>query len=157
MSLEWTLGQILDLIVPVQYGGISVVDGSTAQTVEGAAEKVVNWVTAAPSAGGVISDPANGKVTVGTAGVYLVSFQCSWMTGLGAAGWVLHARVNGVESGLSCQRRVGAPGGPGSASAMLPLRLPANADIDIYVEHDAGVDRELTLAAAQLSVVRVGS
>ncbi len=156
-SLEHSLAQIYDLVVPVQYGGIYVNDGSTVQTIEGAAEKLVNWASAAAAAGGVVSDAAGDKVTVGTAGVYMVFFQISWTTGLGATAWIMHVRVNGVESGISVQRSVAAAGRTGSASALLPINLPANAELEVYIEHPEGVDRELTMTAAQLSVVRVGS
>lgn len=156
-SLEHTLAKIRGVIVPIQYGGLSVVDGATVQTVEGAAEKIVNWAVARPAAGGVVSDAANDRIVSGSAGDYEVTLQVSWVTGLGATVWTFHIRVGAVESGLSVQRSVAAAGRVGSASALGVLTLPAAAVLEIYAEHPEGADRELTMAAAQFSIHRVGS
>lgn len=155
-SLEHTLNQINDVIVPIAYGGISISDGSTVQTIEGAAEKIVNFTTDNPSAGGVAPDASNDRIVVNQAGDYLVFVQFSFLVGLGAALFTTFIRVNGVESALSWQRDVAAAGRTGSASAMSPLTLAAGDILELYIEQDAGADREITLAAAQFTVHQIG-
>jgi hypothetical protein len=155
-SLEHTLGQIRTAIVPTGCGGISVVDGSAVQTIEGTAEKVTGFDTNGPSAGGVTPDAANDRIVVNQAGDYLVFCQLSFLGGIGAALYTAFIRINGVESSLSWQRRISAADATGSASCMGVLTLDAGDVLELYIEQDAGAEREITMVAAQLVVHQVG-
>jgi hypothetical protein len=156
-SLEKTLEAIHGAVIPVGYGSISIIGGSTVQTIEGAAEKIINFQVNSPAAGGVTPDFANNRIVIGQAADYIISNHFSFLVGLGAALLTAFLRVNGVESTLGWERGVGAAARVGSASFIGVLTLAAGDVLEMYLEQDAGADREITVVAAQLTVHRLNS
>lgn len=155
-SLEHSLSQIRNLIVPRGYGGLFNDEETDDQVIAtGAAQKLETWVNAGDAGGGVTVDLANNQIVVGNAGTYLVGFFASFSTS-GAAHWHGHVTVDGVSTGIGWERNVAGAGGPGSASCLIPVVLAAGAVVAAAVNHDQGGDVTFTHESGQLLVARIG-
>ena len=131
------------------YGGIHLADGATPQAgITTTPEKFTGFALNGISSDMTVDHTAD-SITVGTDGVYFISFEISW-SGTGNTTFQFHVRVDGVEQPFGDERRLGAGGDVGSVSFLAPLILSAAEVITIYVETDAGGGASMTASFSQL-------
>jgi len=146
-----------DAIVSVAgvYGMISTQDGSTAQdNVADTFEKLTNW-THDGLAVGLTPAFGSGSITVDTGadGIYLAAFQVSF-SGAAVAIYSFHLHKNTSDTLLGAHRKTGTVD-VGSASGFGLLSLAAGDEVSVYVQTDNGGGVSLTVADAQLALLRV--
>lgn len=141
----------------IAYGEIYVADGSTAQTSIGTTPAKITGFAANGLSEGTTPDHTSDQITVGSDGVYHISFNCSW-TGTTNAVYELHGRLNGAEQGnLGIHRKIGTGTDVGSAGFQGFLTLSASDIITVYVESGNGGGTDtFTPVDMNLTVTKVG-
>jgi len=135
------------------YGGIYLLDGSTAQTgISTTPAKMTGW-GGNLAAAGVTPDYTDGSLTVGTDGVYKVEHNISFL-GNGSNTYKGRLRIDGVEhsAGWTDYR---ASGDYLSAGFVTLVSLSAGEKLTIYLESNAGGGVSLTPFDAQLVCFRI--
>ena len=140
---------------PVDFAEIYIKDGSTAQNGLGTTPVLMeNWAADGESESST-PDFANNKITVGTTGIYKVHLSLSF-SGTANAEFQAFVRIDGVESVLGLQRKMGSGGDIGSANTTGLLSLTAGEDITVYIEtDDGGAGDAITAVQAHLAMFRL--
>ena len=123
----------------------------TTQALTAATPAVVNWLATGLSSGVTLDATTNERITVATAGRYLVAVQIS-MSSSGSAVFEYHARVNGVTTWPGFHRKVPV-NDVGSGMLFGVVDLAANDYLDIEVESDSTVT--LTIQDGQFLAYRL--
>jgi hypothetical protein len=144
-----------DVLVSVHgvYGMIYVAGGSAGQTGVGGTPTPLTGFTNNGLGAGTTPDHTTDKITVGTAGVYLLVLQTSFGGSVGVE-FECHIYRNVADTGFGFHRKLGATGDVGSASVVGLATLAANDTVSVYVASD-GVNKTLTLVDGQLIVYRI--
>lgn len=138
----------------VGYGGIYIDDGNVQQLIDIAPSPLINWKSNFPSSVDVISDFANNRVTVHSAGDYEIVLSVSGQF-LAARILYLHVAVNGAVAAMGGLKRGGSggvvPTVGGSANGILTL---AKGDV-VNVLASTDVDQQaLVVLEASLSLMK---
>jgi hypothetical protein len=138
-----------------EYGEIYVHDGAVAQAGVIGPVLMTGFATNGVSGGAVVPDVANDRITIGTAGRYLVIGQFS-TSGSAGTNWQFHARLDGVEqpAAATANRTTGATPLSSCCFAAV-LDVTAGQQLTVYVESDSGGGASFTIVHGQLSVKRV--
>lgn len=142
-----------DLIVSVLggYGSVYVVDGATPQAVGATPSKLSQFAANGPALGATPAH-ASDEITVGVAGVYLVSFDAT-LSG-DAETYTLRLYTNGsAEGSLACAAKLSSSDVSHAGFAGV-VSLSGSDVLSIYVE--AGSTVNLTAVHACLSIKRIG-
>ena len=144
--------RIFGKAIPHEYGMMLHSDGSTAQNI-GLVAVVLTWESAYKVKGGVVCDPTAGRITVPSAGVWMVACTLSFS---GSASIIVktHLRVNGVDSKEGFHRALGG-GDVGSAAFMAIEEENAGSYFEVWVKAD-GASKQITPVDGQFMVRRVG-
>ena len=142
-----------DSVVSEAVHGIMYNDDNTGttQALTAATPAVVNWLAAGVYNGVTLDAATNERITVATAGKYLIASQIS-MTSSGSAIFEYHVRVNGTATWPGFHRKVPI-NDVGSGTLFGILDLSANDYVDIEVESDSTVT--LTIEDGQFLVYRL--
>ena len=133
------------------YGGLYVEDGSTAETTVDATPRIVEAFTTAMSTGSeATSSTTAGTVTITDAGDYRVDTQFSFSGSLSKT-YEVEVYVDGVGTGIKCERLLGTGGDVGSASVSGIVSLTAGQVVSLYQSSTDG-GTTITISNAQLVV-----
>lgn len=142
------------------YGGIHVHDSAVAQTIPtGATYTKLTCYTDNSTSNNMTPDAANDKVTITTAGVYLIACSCSFADDTNNVTWFVSPHLGDVEiDSIHFTRKIGTAGDVGSASMSGILSVSSvPVDLDIRVRHDNLVDVDITVSYSNLSLAYIGS
>jgi len=143
------------------FGGIHVHDNAVAQSIPAGATYTKSTVFADNSDGfsDVTPDAANDKITLNTAGYYLVNCSLNFYDGTNNVVWWASVFVGGVEyDQIHIHRKISTANDVGSASMSGILKAATvPVDLDIRVRHDNVGAINLTITYANFSVAYLGS
>lgn len=145
-----------DVAPGVEYGGIRVANGVTAQTgITTTPVLLTAFTTNAPASALITPDQANDNITVNHTGTYFITFGTAF-SGTGNSVVQMHVRVDAAETDIGFIRKLGAGGDSGAAHCSGILALTTGAVVTIYVETDnAGAGDSVTVNHASLSVMEL--
>lgn len=141
-----------DSVVSEAVHGVMYISNNTAttQSLTASTPVVINWLSESVYNGVTLDATTNDRITVSTAGKYLIACQVS-MTSSSAATFEYHARVNGAASWPGFHRKVPI-NDVGSGMFLGVLDLSANDYVDIEVESDTNTT--LTVRDGQFVLYR---
>lgn len=146
---------IRDFLVSVHgvYGCLYVQDGATPQSLTTSPAKITGWASVGNEAG-VVGSHSNDLLTVGSAGIYMVTLHASILVAA-AVKYQLRLRINTVEAtGAGCCVELTAADKI-DVSFALPVSLAASDELTVYGESDEGGGANLTLIDAQFIAHRI--
>jgi len=150
----WWTGEATGL----SFGGISVYNNGTADTVATATwTQLTRFDTNDPS-NNTTPDNTNDHITITKAGKYLVTMSCAF-SGDPNVTWTGGVWKNngGTQiTNLQAHRKLGAGGDVGSVSAIGIADFALNDTIEIWFEHNEGVNKNITVVDCTLSIVQTG-
>lgn len=143
------------------FGGIHVHDNAVAQSIPTGATytKLTAFADNSDGFSDVIPDAANDKITLNTAGYYLVNCSLNFMAGTANVVWWASVFIGGVEyDQIHVHDKLTIASSVTSASMSGPLKVETvPVDIDIRFRHDSGGAVNLTVTYANFSVAYLGS
>jgi len=135
------------------YGSIYVNGGSTAQTgITGTPAQMTGFATNGISSG-TTPDHANDKITILTAGDYLINASASF---IGSSSDIFQVEIynNTTGTGYAFNRFISAGGDTGDAGCNALITCAANDEISLYISSSTG-GTSFTPQEASLIVTRV--
>jgi hypothetical protein len=147
-----TVSNLLNL----EYGGLYVTGGAGTQALAATTwTKVTQFAADGASSGGVTPAHATDTITVADAGVYHVSFQCSY-TGTTLAVYDIAVYWDGVQQDqVHIQRKIGTGTDVGSAGTAGHVNVASGStDFELWVYANGIAD--FNLVEGQLVVTKVG-
>jgi hypothetical protein len=136
-------------------GELYMYSGSTALSIpSGVKTQLTNLMKG--SQWGVISvDETNSKFIINKHGRYFANLSVSF-SGDGGVTWNGGFEVNGViQENLQIRRKLGASGDVGAASISGILELNSGDEVDIEFEHNAGVNKDITVVDCNATLVKI--
>ena len=142
----------------IAYGGLYVVDGSTAQSLSTTAAKMTGFTAVTEATSGdvsVVPSAANDNVALLANGVYLIHLDVTASIDT-ADIEVTYALRDGTTAitGAECRHEGEAAGVPSNASLTWIYNPTAAGTLNVYVESESGTP-DVTPIDAQLVVVRL--
>jgi len=139
------------------YGGMSVLDGATAQTSLGTTPvKLTAFDNDLPSSGVTPDSTTDKDLTVSIPGDYLVHTHLSF-SGSNSATVAVRVRVNDVEGDLGLTRKIGTGGDVGDCGFTGIITLAASDVVTLYVEtDDGGGSDQITVVDGQITLQMIG-
>lgn len=140
------------------YGEIYVKDNATADTIAtGTPTQVLRFDTNGQS-NGTTPDHTNDHITIDNSGKYLVTISCSF-SGTGSVNWQFDCYKNNgdtIFNNLHTDRKIGAAGDVGSISMSGIVDLTATDTLELWIQQDSGVNKDITVQDCTISIVQIG-
>jgi len=140
------------------FGEIYVQGNSTADTVATATNTQVTRFDTNGVSNNMTPDHTNDHITVTKAGMYLCTISFSF-SGSGSVDWTFSLYKNNGNTefpNVHTNRKLGAAGDVGSASMSGIVDLAVNDTIELWMQHAAGVNKDITMQDCTLSLIQIG-
>jgi len=138
------------------FGSIQVFDGAVAQAVSTTVggDKITGFTINGDS-DQVSPDHTNDEISIDFAGKYMIIFNCSFSAGTGSIVWTAHLHDSGGEISMAAAQRSTSAGQVGAMGFTFILDAADAEVISMFIEHDAGVEKDFTPVDMALTVVRI--
>ena len=142
----------------LEFGEIWVEGNATADTIATATNTQVLRFANNGESNGTTPDHTNDHITVATDGKYMITVSVSF-SGDASVDWSFGVYKNNggtAFSNVHCNRKLGSGGDIGSAGLTGIIDVSANDTIELWMQHGAGVNKDITIQDCTLSLVKVG-